>query len=112
MPKAGMVQRFIRGIFCPEEMQRIAECGISHYDVLMRILVDVNHQQVSALNALAKRTGKARAEVIREALDKYVAAHRPSISAFYGLWAGDAETEDAQAYQDKLRSEWDREWDN
>ncbi len=84
---------------------------ISRYDVSMRILVDVSHGQVSALNALAKRTGKARAEVIREALDKHVVENQSPISEFYGLWAGHAETQDAQAYQDKLRSEWDREWD-
>ena len=90
----------------------MAECDISRYDICMRILVDISHHQVSALNALAKRTGKARAEVIREALDKHVAANRPSISAFYGLWEGNAETEDAQVYQEKLSSEWDREWDS
>ncbi len=77
----------------------------------MRILVDVNQQQVVSLNALAKRTGKARAEVIREALDKHVEANRVPISAFKGLWADNPETQDVQGYLDKIRGEWDREWD-
>ncbi len=77
----------------------------------MRILVDVSQQQVVSLNALAKRTGKARAEVIREALDKHVEANRPPISAFKGLWADNPETQDVQGYLDKIRGEWDREWD-
>lgn len=77
----------------------------------MRILVDVSQQQVSELNALAKRTGKARAAVIREALDNHVAANRPSILSYKGLWADNPDTQDVQGYLDKIRSEWDREWD-
>ncbi len=82
--------------------------GISRYDVCMRILVDVNQQQVSALNDLAKRTGKARAEVIREALDKHVEANRTPLSAFKGLWADNPETQDVQGYLDRIRAEWAR----
>ena len=82
--------------------------GISRYDVHMRILVDVNPTQVSALNALAKRTGKARAEVIREALDTHVKAHREPLSAFKGLWADNPETQDVHGYLDRIRAEWDR----
>ena len=77
----------------------------------MRILVDVSEQQVSALNSLAKRTGKARAEIIREALDKHVQANHQPLSAFYGIWADNPDTQDIQGYLDRIRGEWDLEWD-
>lgn len=77
----------------------------------MRILVDVSKEQVAELNALARRTGKARAQVIREALEKHTATNRPSILSYKGLWADNPETQDVQGYLDRIRSEWDREWD-
>ncbi len=74
---------------------------------LMRILVDVNQEQLNDLAALAARRGEPRAAVIRQAIDSFVAANRKPASAYFGIWAG-RNSEDAQAFQDRMRAEWDR----
>lgn len=90
---------------------RTKQSCISCYDMHMRILVDVTQEQVAALAELAERRNAPRAEVIRQAIDTYVAANRRPISDYFGLWAKNGHTEDGQEYQDKIRAEWDREWD-
>ena len=74
----------------------------------MQIVVDVNREQVDALNAIAQRSGKAQAEVVCEAISEYAARHQPSIRQFYGIWADNTETQDVQGYLDRIRAEWDR----
>ena len=74
----------------------------------MRILVDVSQEQLNGLAALAARRGEPRAEVIRQAIDSFVAANRKPISDYFGLWAKNGHTVDVQEYLDKLRAEWER----
>ncbi len=79
---------------------------ISRYDIRMRILVDVSQSQLDALNVLAEQAGQSRAEVIRKALDAYIAAHQEPITSFFGLWANNPETQNVQGFLDEIRAEW------
>lgn len=74
----------------------------------MKVLIEVPEQQAAALTWMARQSGKSRTALIREALTEYEAKYRNDITQFYGLWAGNAETRDGQAYLDAIRSEWDR----
>ncbi|MBX3142330.1 MAG: ribbon-helix-helix protein, CopG family [Trueperaceae bacterium] len=71
----------------------------------MRALVDMNEDQVEALDTLAKRVGTSRAALIRAAIDAYLAAQdRHEEEEGFGLW-GDRKV-DGLEYQEKIRSEW------
>ena len=72
----------------------------------MRILIDANEAQVTALDDLAQREKRPRAAVIRAAIDDYVArnSRRGSLKDSFGLWGKDGL--DGLAFQEKMRSEW------
>ncbi|MEO3388999.1 ribbon-helix-helix protein, CopG family [Mesorhizobium sp. CAU 1741] len=71
----------------------------------MRALVDMNDQQVEALDILAKRVRRSRAALIRAAIDDYLDRHhREQVEDGFGLW-GKSKV-DGRVYQEKLRSEW------
>jgi hypothetical protein len=70
----------------------------------MRALVDIPKQQLDALAEIGRRKGVSRAEVIRTAVDQYLAAEKKSsFAAFHGMWGPG---EDGVAYQRRLREEW------
>ena len=76
----------------------------------MRTLVDIPEGELEALNALSKTDGVSRAESIRRAIRAYVEANRPLAKhEGFGLWK-DYDI-DGDEYQQKIRAEWDREWD-
>lgn len=68
--------------------------------------MDVTQKQVEDLAELAARHGESRAQVIRQAIDSYIAVSRRPISDYFGLWACNVETQDVQGYLDTLRDEW------
>ena len=71
----------------------------------MRALIDMNTAQVEALDALARRTRRSRAALIRAAIDDYLARHRRAqVDDGFGLWG--RRNADGLAYQEKLRREW------
>lgn len=73
----------------------------------MRTLVDLPKDDVTLLTRLAKQASVSRAELVRQAVSAYLAPHKKSsIREFFGMWPDFPE--DGQAYQDRLRSEWDR----
>ncbi len=77
----------------------------------MRTLVDIPDVELEALNALSKAEGISRAESIRRAIKAYVEANRPlAIHEGFGLWKDYGI--DGDEYQQKIRAEWDREWDS
>jgi predicted transcriptional regulator len=67
----------------------------------MRITIDIDEEQIRALDMLSEATKRPRAELIRDAVDQYLAGQ--STDAF-GLW-GDRKV-DGLAYQEKTRGEW------
>jgi metal-responsive CopG/Arc/MetJ family transcriptional regulator len=71
----------------------------------MRVLVDIPKPQLDALTEIGRRKGVSRAEVIRTAVDQYLAAARKDvIDDAFGLWKD--HPEDGVAYQRRLREEW------
>lgn len=73
---------------------------------MTRILVDIPDQHIAALNEIAATDGVPRAEVIRNAVTKYVREHveKASPQAAFGIWKG--KNPDGLEYQEKMRSEW------
>jgi metal-responsive CopG/Arc/MetJ family transcriptional regulator len=71
----------------------------------MRILVDLATAQAAELNALSRKEKRARAALIREAIDQYLARLRPEPDeSAFGLW-GDRRL-DGLEFERKVRSEW------
>ncbi len=72
----------------------------------MRTLIDLPQEDVALLNKLARAGSVSRAELVRQAVSTYLAPHRKTnIRDFLGICP---EFEDGMAYQDRLRSEWER----
>lgn len=70
----------------------------------MRTLIDIPEKQIQELTAISQSLHVSRAEVIREAINNYLAAkQRPTQDAF-GLWRD--KPIDGLAYQEQARSEW------
>lgn len=75
----------------------------------MRTLVDIPEAQLRRLDSRARRDGRSRAALIREAVDKMLGPEETlSIDDVYGLWGDHAV--DGLQYQQAIRSEWDRPW--
>jgi metal-responsive CopG/Arc/MetJ family transcriptional regulator len=70
-----------------------------------RILVDLPEAQVEELAEIVNAEQRPRAAVIRDAIDAYIAQHKPSLAAdVFGLWKG--KKIDGVEYQQELRAEW------
>jgi hypothetical protein len=77
----------------------------AEYIEAMRAQVDLSETQLDALAKLGQQRGVSRDEVIRTAVDCYLAAEgKDPVDAAFGLW-GDR-GEDGVAYQRRLREEW------
>lgn len=77
-----------------------------------RFLVDLPKDDVRRLDEIAKREGRSRAAVLREAVTRYIAqGNQDWLEAGFGLWAKYGFNEDGMDYQNRLREEWVREWD-
>jgi metal-responsive CopG/Arc/MetJ family transcriptional regulator len=73
--------------------------------VMSRILVDLTDTQLSDITQIADADKRARAAVIRDALDSYIAQRKPAFAGdVFGLWEN--RQTDGLEYQEKLRSEW------
>jgi hypothetical protein len=78
-----------------------------------RFLVDVPADDVRKLDEIAKREGKSRAAVLREAVSNYLAVSRKEgFEQYFGLWARHGVTIDPHEYDRKRRAEWTRPWDD
>ncbi len=71
----------------------------------MRTLIDVPEPQIRALDVLARDAGSSRAAVIRQAIDAFLTARRPTPTQDgFALWGTGGE--DGMDYQDRIRGEW------
>lgn len=71
----------------------------------MRALVDLPERQLRELGEIGKAAGVSRAEIIRRAIDAFLAQRRrPELADAFGLWRH--RQEDGLAYQERLRGEW------
>mgnify|MGYP001256676726 CR=1 FL=1 len=74
----------------------------------MRTIIDLPDRQLEALGRISKRRKLSRAELIRQAVDTYLAEHSPELGAAFGLWRRAGSREDGLAFQKRLRREWGR----
>jgi metal-responsive CopG/Arc/MetJ family transcriptional regulator len=72
----------------------------------MRTIIDLPDHQVSALATLGRKSGKPRAELIRQAVDLYLREQRVDATSAFGLWSQHNKKTDGVAYQKRLRDEW------
>jgi hypothetical protein len=72
-----------------------------------RFLVDVPADDVRKLDEIAKREGKSRAAVLREAVSSYLEESRKEgFEKYFGLWERHGSTVDGLEYERQLREEW------
>lgn len=77
-----------------------------------RFLVDIPEDDVRRLDELARREGKSRTGVIRDAVAQFIAeSGKDWLEAGFGLWARHGIAIDPQEYERKRRAEWTRPWD-
>jgi len=73
----------------------------------MRTVIDLPDEQIGPLKTLAEQMRLSRAELVRRAVADYLRRHRPATDDdAFGIWQD--RDEDGVAYQERLRSEWDR----
>jgi predicted transcriptional regulator len=76
-----------------------------YIDDIMRILTEIQDEQIEQLDELAARSKRSRAALIRDAIAAYLGVQRQSHGDnAFGLW-GKRKT-DGMTYQRKIRSEW------
>ena len=73
--------------------------------VIMRTIVDLPDQQIEALKHMSASTRLSRAELMRRAVDEYLARHQPAPDDdAFGLWK--KRKTDGVAYQELARAAW------
>ena len=79
----------------------------------MRTLVDIPEDDLKWLDLRAKRQGKSRAALVREAVSNYRAASiKSGIEEGFGSWKGLTDIEDSVEWQRRERASWTRPWDD
>ena len=74
---------------------------------MARFLVDVPADDVRKLDEIAKREGKSRAAVLREAVSNYLeVCGKEGFEKYFGLWERHGSTVDGLEYERQLRDEW------
>ena len=74
---------------------------------MARFLVDVPADDVRKLDEIAKREGKSRAAVLREAVSNYLeVCGKEGFEKYFGLWERHGSTVDGLEYERQLREEW------
>jgi predicted transcriptional regulator len=81
---------------------------ICHFSgTVMRTIVDLPDKQIEALKQLGKSVHSSRAELVRRAIDEYLARHLPALDDdAFGLW--EKRKTDGVIYQEHARDEWDK----
>ena len=86
-----------------------------------RILVSLGDDRTAKLDILASASGQPRSALIREAVDRYLAAESPldererklaALESGFGLWARAGIQIDPHDYERRRRAEWTRPWDD
>jgi hypothetical protein len=77
---------------------------------MVRTQIYLTRDQQHALERLAAATGRRKSDLIREALDNYLARQRPrdwkeALRACYGMWA---DRDDLDDFVADLRAGWGR----
>jgi metal-responsive CopG/Arc/MetJ family transcriptional regulator len=72
----------------------------------MRTIIELTDGQLEALARISRQRRLSRAELIRQAIDRYLAEQAPKTDAAFGLWKRAGRQEDGLAYQLRVRKEW------
>jgi predicted DNA-binding protein len=77
---------------------------------MVRTQIYLTEEQQRALERLAAATGRRKGDLIREALDGYLADHQPkdwkhALEAVRGMWA---DRDDLDDFVSKLRAGWEK----
>ena len=71
----------------------------------MRTIVDLPEKQIEALKRMSETSQSSRAELVRRAIDEYLARHLPAQDdKAFGIWR--KRKIDGLDYQDRMRDEW------
>ena len=71
----------------------------------MRTIVDLPDKQIKALKRMSESVHSSRAELVRCAIDEYLARHLPAQNDdAFGLWK--KRQVDGLTYQERARDEW------
>jgi metal-responsive CopG/Arc/MetJ family transcriptional regulator len=74
----------------------------------MRTIIDLPDRQIEELERLVRSRNLSRAELIRQAIERYLQENAPAREEAFGLWKGAGARQDGLALQRRLRKEWDR----
>ncbi|MGH8675867.1 MAG: CopG family transcriptional regulator [Burkholderiales bacterium] len=74
----------------------------------MRTIIDLPERQVDALERISRSRKLSRAELIRQAVERYLQEHLPARDEAFGLWKRAGLRVDGLALQRRLRREWKR----
>ncbi len=80
---------------------------MTHYDDVMRTIIELPPDQLAALDVWRASRGVSRAEAVRRAVAKLLdddGARLAAIDAAFGLWNG--RVRDGLEEQERLRAEW------
>lgn len=79
----------------------------------MRTLIDLPERDVERLDVLARQRKVSRASLIRQAVEKHLNDNEDNswIARGAGYWKHRDDIGDGLGYQQRIRAEWDREWD-
>lgn len=73
----------------------------------MRTIIDLPDRTIAELDRIKAERGISRAALVREAVERYLAAQAGgSRRSAFGAW-NDADDADGLAFQRRLRGEWD-----
>jgi metal-responsive CopG/Arc/MetJ family transcriptional regulator len=73
----------------------------------MRTIVDLPDKQIEALKRMSESAQASRAELVRRAIDEYLARHLPAQDdGAFGLWKN--HKTDGVTYQERARDEWSK----
>lgn len=82
---------------------------ISVYDIghVMRTLIDLPDDDIAWLDQVARKEGKSRAAIVREAIVRFrLQEQRAEMTSYFGLWARHGSDVDGLAFERALRDEW------
>jgi len=72
----------------------------------MRTLVDIPDGELEQLTVLSRSRNVSRAELIRQAVSRFLSENKAGLENSFGLWKKRAV--DGVEYQERLRGEWER----
>ena len=75
----------------------------------MRTIIDLPDRHVDELDRIGRARNLSRAELIRQAVERYLQENLPVREEAFGLWKGrGGARQDGLALQRRLRKEWQR----